>query len=136
MKQYKGKNPETLADELGATYTQAKSAEKAAKSQADEAAGTIKDMAATVGVTHDKNTVVRGAHFLVGFSQPDASPSIDEAKLQKMVTPAVWKQVVTEVVDSKKFVALVETGVINAKTATAVLIPGAIPTPRVVVKAI
>lgn len=136
MSQYKGKNAEAFADELGAAYTAAKSEEKAAKSKADEAAISIKDMAAQVGTPVGKAVLIRGQRFEVGYSQPDASPSIDEEKLRKMVTPAIWKQIVTEVVDSKKFVALVETGKITAKTAQAVMVPGTPPTPRVVVKAI
>ncbi len=136
MKSYKGKKPEDMADELGAAYTKAKADEKAAKTKADEAVVTIKDMAKAVGTTIEKETTVTGTRFTVGYSQPDASPSIDEAKLERMVTPAVWKRLLVLTVDPKKFVALTEAGVIPKKTAEAVLIPGTPPTPRVVVKAI
>lgn len=101
------------ADELGEAYTTAKEQGGVYKAQADRANESIKALAAAVGVEEGKQQVVRGAKYVVGFTNCDSSPVLNQERARKLLTPEQLKKCQVSVISPELLEKLVASKVVS-----------------------
>jgi hypothetical protein len=110
------------ADKFGQEYTELVAARAEVDTKLVDCKDSIKSFAGKFGEEIGKQKVVTGKHFIVGYTIPDQSPTIDYDRLLKL-RPSLENIITVKTVCPEKVAEAVTAGVISRKLLAKCLIP-------------
>ena len=109
-------------DALGNTYQAAKEEENGAAARAKKASDAIKALAEAHGAKSGNETLVVGTHYVGGYVKCEDSKTVDLELARRVLSPAIFRQCLSEAIDENKLIDLVNQKKITAAELQAITV--------------